>query len=120
MSDAEANSYQEAQDEPVASPEAASEDDEEHFVVTRREQERDPEAEEDFDRELAKMMSESIETRKVERRPIAEVTLPVRRSQRDGSSGVEGTPIDGASPSPRTTKFSLLSKRGNKPQVSLP
>lgn len=37
------------------------------IVVTRPEEERDPEAEAEFDRELARMMSESLDSRKFER-----------------------------------------------------
>lgn len=82
------------------------------------EDELDPEAEADFERELAKMMSESLETRKADRRPMLDIALPVKRTQRE----TPGTPqegIEGAKPiSMDTVKFSLLSKRGNRPQVS--
>jgi len=86
--------------------------------VTRQEEERDPEAEADFDRELAKLMSESADSRKYDRKPVFDVPLPMRRA-RDASMN----PEDGVSEAPipvapsNTMKFSLLSKRGNKTQT---
>lgn len=93
-------------------------DDDEAIVVTRYEDERDPEADADFDRELAKMMSESVETRKFDRRPVFDVALPMRRTNRDISSP---PPEAGEEVKPQESnivKFSLLSKKGNRPQVS--
>lgn len=98
------------EEDGLSTPNAQS-DDEEPFVVTRPEDERDPEAEAEFDRELAKMMTESMETRRIEKRPMLEIALPTRRAQQD-------TTLDGEEMhDTATTKFSLLSKRGNKPQV---
>lgn len=95
-----------------------ADDEDEHIVVTRHEDERDPEADAEFDRELAKMMAESVETRKTERRPMFDVAMPMRRAQRDTSlmvnDGDEGQPS-----ATNTIKFSLLSKKGNRPQVCL-
>lgn len=95
-----------------------SSDDEEHFVVTRPEEEElDPEAEADFDRELAKMMSESVEVRRSERRPMLDIAMPIRRApQPNGVSQDSSEALP--NPAPETVKFSLLSKRGNRPQVS--
>lgn len=100
-----------------------SDDEEEQIVVTRQEDERDPEADAEFDRELAKLMTESAESRKFERKPVFDVPLPMRRA-RDATansedSGVEVAPTPApsrADPVP-TMKFSLLSKRGNKQQT---
>ena len=95
-----------------------SDDEEEHIVVTRQEEERDPEAEADFDRELAKLMSESADSRKYDRKPVFDVPLPMRRARETTAN-----PEDGVSEAPvpvapsNTVKFSLLSKRGNKPQT---
>lgn len=85
-------------------------------MVTRPEDERDPEAEAEFDRELAKMMAESVETRKMERRPMFDVAMPMRRAQRDSSLIVNDGDEIHTGPA-NTIKFSLLSKKGNRPQV---
>lgn len=86
----------------------------EDIVVTRPADLRDPEADAEFDRELAKLMSESIETRKTERRPMFDVALPMRKAQRDSSLADSE---DGQATPPNTIKFALLSKKGNRPQV---
>ena len=87
----------------------------EDIVVTRQEEERDPEAEAEFDRELAKMMSESMETRKSERRPLLDVPLPMRKAVREASSTEDHATNGTASPS--TMAFSLMTKKGNRQQV---
>ena len=59
-------------------------------------------------------MSESVDSRKLDRKPVFDVPLPMRRA-RDAPSSEHG---DGAASSPlNTIKFSLLSKRGNKQQT---
>lgn len=87
------------------------------------EDERDPEADAEFDRELAKLMTESAESRKFERKPVFDVPLPMRRAREAAAnpedSGGEAPVIPAPSheaPVP-TMKFSLLSKRGNKQQT---
>jgi regulator of nonsense transcripts 2 len=82
--------------------------------VTRPEEELDPEFEADFDRDLAKMMTDSIDARKFERKTLFDVPLPIRKSQREATEQ-----LDEAAPVPETgvIKFALLSKRGNKQQV---
>lgn len=96
----------------------------EHFVVTREEEQRDPEADAEFDRELAKLMAESVESRKFERKPMFDVPLPMRRAQRETVVQPGGDDSDGESPAPppanggQTMKFALLSKRGNRQQVT--
>lgn len=89
------------------------------IIVTRQEEERDPEAEADFDRELAKMMSESLDSRKFERKPVFDVPLPLRRGQREiTSTGDDSGNERTATPSKAdTTAFSLMTKRGNRQQV---
>jgi regulator of nonsense transcripts 2 len=105
-------------DEDEPAKQHLSDDEEEHIVVTRQEEERDPEAEAEFDRELAKLMSESADSRKYDRKPVFDVPLPMRRA-RDAAMN----PEDGVSEAPipvapsNTMKFSLLSKRGNKTQT---
>ncbi|KAI9710646.1 MAG: hypothetical protein M1828_002133 [Chrysothrix sp. TS-e1954] len=107
-----------ADDQPTT-PNGVHSDEEEHIIVTRPEDQRDPEAEAEFDRELAKMMSESMETRKPERpRQNFDIALPMRRGQQRDAANA-GPVDDGETENvaPDTTKFSLLSKRGNKPQT---
>ncbi|KAJ9657550.1 mRNA decay protein [Coniosporium apollinis] len=96
-----------------------SDSEEEQIVVTRPEDERDPEADADFDRELAKMMAESVQDRKLERKPIFDVPLPMRRAQRDATAAADDSDRESPAPSgpPNTMKFSLLSKRGNRQQT---
>ncbi|KAF1811787.1 nonsense-mediated mRNA decay factor [Eremomyces bilateralis CBS 781.70] len=112
---------EEVREEHDESEDEDDEDEEENIVVTRPEDERDPELEADFDRELAKMMAESLDSRKADRKPVFDVPLPIRRSQqRDPSTALD----EGASEKPEVhveqstmVKFSLLSKRGNKQQT---
>ena len=101
----------------------SSSDESEHFVVTRPEEQRDPEADAEFDRELAKMMAESVESRKFERKPMFDVPLPMRRAQREIAMATTADDSDTEIPAPSVTdgpekmKFALLSKRGNRQQV---
>jgi regulator of nonsense transcripts 2 len=94
-------------------------DEEEAIVVTRDEEEFDPEAEADFEREYAKMMAESLESRKFDRKPLFDVPLPMRRKDREigtsNESAVEEPAVSIAPPG--TMAFSLLTKRGNRQQV---
>ncbi|KAI9805049.1 MAG: hypothetical protein M1825_000883 [Sarcosagium campestre] len=87
----------------------------EEIVVTRQEEERDPEADAEFDRELAKMTMESVDSRKFERKPIFDVPLPMRRVNRDqvGADEREDRPMT----PPNTMAFSLLTKKGNRQQT---
>lgn len=88
--------------------------DEEAIVVTRQEEEVDPEDEADFEREYAKMMAESLESRKFERKQLFDVPLPVRSKNREATSTEGG---EGESPPGHTMAFSLLTKKGNRQQV---
>src|SRR5437868_5277770 len=93
------------------------EDEEEaQIVVTRPEEEIDPEDEADFEREYAKMMAESLESRKAERKQQFDLPRPVRPKAKDVSSGGEAgeSATDG---SPGMMAFSLLTKKGNRQQV---
>lgn len=99
---------------------ADSDEEEEKIVVTRQEEERDPEAEAEFDRELAKMMSESLDSRKFERKPVFDVPLPMRRAREAATTADDSGNEAPTPPAPMNTmKFSLLSKRGNRQQVSI-
>ena len=91
----------------------------EDIVVTRPEEQRDPEAEAEFDRELQKMMSESLESRKFERKHLFDVPLPIRKVQRPTTAGSDESESERvASPPPTNTMaFSLMTKKGNKQQA---
>lgn len=95
-----------------------SESEEEAIVVTRKAEEVDPEEEADFEREYAKMMAESLESRKFERKSLFDAPVPVRPKAREtpASQDMEDS---GEFESPVTNKmaFSLLTKRGNRQQV---
>ncbi|KAI0898515.1 ARM repeat-containing protein [Annulohypoxylon nitens] len=98
------------------------ESEEEAIVVTRKAEEVDPEDEADFEREYAKMMAESLESRKFDRKPLFDVPLPVRPKTRDVSSAADAENVNGES-APSTMAFSLLTKKGNRQQtrtVALP
>ncbi|GAP86137.1 putative MIF4G domain-containing protein [Rosellinia necatrix] len=92
-----------------------SDSEEEAIVVTKKAEEFDPEAEAEFDREFAKMMSESLESRKFDRKPLFDVPLPLRSKARDPSTitDSEEQNLDNTS----TMAFSLLTKRGNRQQT---
>lgn len=99
-----------------------SESEEEHIVVTRPEDQRDPEADAEFDREFAKMMAESLDSRKFDRKPVFDVPLPIRKAQRDTATPADELPTEERPVTPYgpgIMKFSLLSKRGNRQQVRL-
>ncbi|KAL4905185.1 hypothetical protein BDW74DRAFT_20111 [Aspergillus multicolor] len=133
--DLEEDAIPEAEDEgeesdedvsPNAEHNDDSESEEEQIFVTRQEEERDPEAEAEFDREFEKMMAESVESRKFERKAIFDIPLPMRRAARD--TGVEmpapaptpapaPAPVRPAQPSGNTMAFSLMTKKGNKQQT---
>ncbi|KAH7314087.1 armadillo-type protein [Rhexocercosporidium sp. MPI-PUGE-AT-0058] len=101
---------------------------EESIVVTREEEEIDPEDEADFDRELAKLMAESLDSRKHERKPTFDVPLPMRRKENAPNPGLSGNESwtddsTGGNTTTNTMAFSLLTKRGNRQQtrtVALP
>ena len=65
------------------------------------------------------MMSESLDSRKFDRKPLFDVPLPMRRAPRDFTNAVEDSPSEGAA-TPRTMAFSLMTKKGNRQQVSSP
>ncbi|KAH7327895.1 armadillo-type protein [Stachybotrys elegans] len=113
-------------DESVASEEEEAEDGEddssnesefndESIVVTRQEEAVDPEDEADFEREYAKMMAESLESRKFEKKQLFDVPLPVRPKAREPTAS---EPNSSESPTPgNMMAFSLLTKRGNRQQT---
>ncbi|KAI0597033.1 armadillo-type protein [Biscogniauxia sp. FL1348] len=99
-----------------------SDSEEEAIVVTRKAEEIDPEAEAEFEREYAKMMAESLESRKFDRKTLFDVPLPVRSKTRDISTAADSEDKDSEG-APNTMAFSLLTKKGNRQQtrtVALP
>lgn len=97
---------------------------EESIVVTREEEEVDPEDEADFDRELAKLMAESLDSRKHERKPTFDVPLPMRRKENAPNPGIPGNESwteesTSGNANTGTMAFSLLTKRGNRQQVGI-
>lgn len=114
----------EGDDVQADSEDASTEEEEEdeQIVVTRPEDERDPEVDAEFDRELASIMAESVnENRKTDRKPMFDVALPMRRQANPKDAAAEDNKdIAAVAPAPfnpETVQFSLLSKRGNKPQT---
>ena len=63
------------------------------------------------------MMSESLDSRKFERKPVFDVPLPMRRTQRDATVAGDESPPESSSTPPTTMAFSLMTKKGNKQQV---
>ncbi|KAJ5263615.1 hypothetical protein N7478_011220 [Penicillium angulare] len=121
----EIDDEQESSDEAEASGPNAEMNDESDFedeqiVVTRQEEERDPEVEADFDREFEKMMAESMDSRRFERKAIFDIPLPMKRPARDianehSSDFAESVPEEPVAP--KTMAFSLMTKKGNKQQT---
>jgi len=113
---AQANSFRVLQ-EHEQNPPYSSDEFEAEIVVTRQEEEIDPEDEADFEREYAKMMAESLDSRKSERKQQFDLPLPLRPKAREPTAGGEVV-AEGASESPGSTMaFSLLTKKGNRQQV---
>ena len=104
----------------LPSPPPGTDSEEESIVVTRQKEAVDPEDEADFEREYAKMMAESLESRKHERKSTFDVPLPMRRKDRDATTTGELWADESAPAAPSgTMAFSLLTKRGNRQQVSV-
>lgn len=90
----------------------------EDLVVQRQEPTVDPEDEAEFEREYAKMMAESIESRKFERKQLFDVPLPVRAKPREASStAAEASEENAPAPPANKMAFALLTKKGNRQQV---
>ena len=62
------------------------------------------------------MVSESVESRKFERKTMFDVPLPMRRANLREPAQVEETKEPSPTPS-STMPFSLMTKRGNRQQV---
>ncbi|KAK9243823.1 armadillo-type protein [Lipomyces tetrasporus] len=116
-----------------SSGESSNDDDDEEEEDDEDEEEEDrgrgrshPVEDEEFDREFSKMLAESLESRKSERRSAFDVPLPVMRSaqQQQQYSVVDMTGKNSEEPEnrrePNLTKnvqFRLLTKRGNRQQI---
>ncbi|KAK1729077.1 MIF4G domain-containing protein [Colletotrichum acutatum] len=112
----ESGSDEDAEDNDVDMSHADSDSEDEAIVVTRQQEQVDPEAEAEFEREYAKMMAESLESRKFERKPLFDVPLPVRGKSKDPATAAD--PGDTGVPTPSSTMaFSLLTKKGNRQQT---
>ncbi|KAI9851881.1 MAG: hypothetical protein M1838_002452 [Thelocarpon superellum] len=113
------SSGEEAENPPADEPAPDDEEsEEESIVVTRQREERDPEADADFDREFAKMLADSLDSRKLDRKQMFDVPLPMRRHHRDPSTTTaEDAGESGATEVSETMAFSLLTKRGNRQQT---
>ncbi|EXJ83252.1 hypothetical protein A1O1_06871 [Capronia coronata CBS 617.96] len=95
-------------------------DEEEQIVVLRQEEQVDPEVEAEFDRAFEKMMAESLDSRKFERKAQFDVPLPIRKIQRAPTETVDEEAPAEVRPEPNTMAFSLMTKRGNRQQASSP
>jgi regulator of nonsense transcripts 2 len=95
-----------------------SDSEEEAIIVTREEEKIDPEDEADFEREYAKMMAESLESRKHERKATFDVPLPMLRKNPNAGEPFADENANGNATPPGTMAFSLLTKRGNRQQVN--
>ncbi|THC90081.1 hypothetical protein EYZ11_010460 [Aspergillus tanneri] len=100
---------------PNAEQDGDSESEDEQIFVTRQEEERDPQAEAEFDREFEKMMAESMDSRRFERKGVVDIPLPMKRSAREPTTPENAA--GGSQVPPRTMAFSLMTKKGNKQQT---
>lgn len=93
----------------------SSSDEDEHLVVKRADIAKDPAEEMEFDRELAQLMSSSVEQRKFERRPVFDMPLPIKKKVISSGSGSDSD--SGRGTPPNTVAFSLMTKKGNRQQT---
>ncbi|KAJ5482486.1 Nonsense-mediated mRNA decay factor (Upf2) [Penicillium sp. IBT 31633x] len=102
---------------PEANDESDSESEDEQIVVTRQEEERDPVTEAEFDREFEKMMAESMDSRRFERKTVFDIPLPMKRPRENMPSDSSPEPVPAQPVAPKTMAFSLMTKKGNKQQT---
>ncbi|KAL5614330.1 uncharacterized protein BROUX77_000167 [Berkeleyomyces rouxiae] len=130
----EDSSDEEDDDEDDSSDLGISSEDE-AFVVNQPRAEEDPEDDDEFDREYAKLMAESLESRKHDRKLAFDVPLPIRPRGGENAStnGTNNTGTTSTSNNPfpsmpnnqpaNTTdpgakvSFALLTKKGNRQQT---
>lgn len=98
-----------------------SDSEEEDIVVTRQQEQVDPEEAADFEREFSRVMAESLESRKFERKPQFDVPVPVMAKNRSHTPKHDEAPKEvaevDADAGPGTMAFSLLTKKGKSQQV---
>lgn len=94
-----------------------SDSEEEDIVVTRQQEQVDPEEAADFEREFSRMMAESLESRKFERKPQFDVPVPVMAKNRSQTPKHDEPPKQAADAGPGKMAFSLLTKKGKAQQV---
>lgn len=66
------------------------------------------------------MMSESLDSRKFDRRPMFDVPLPMRRAPREIITAADDSGNEGGTATPpnaNTMAFSLMTKKGNRQQA---
>jgi regulator of nonsense transcripts 2 len=88
------------------------------LIKDAKEKEYDQEEEDAFNREFAKMLADTTDARKVDRKtapPVFDTAVPLIRRQQQQQAQQDTTP---AEPKTSHMQFSLLSKKGNKQQVS--
>ncbi|KAK9370483.1 armadillo-type protein [Lipomyces kononenkoae] len=109
-----------------SSEESTDDDDEEEEDEEYEHRGRGPSntvEDEEFDREFSKMLAESLESRKFERRSAFDVPLPVMRSAQPQQHysvvdmTAEQTEIMREPSPPRNVQFRVLTKRGNRQQI---
>lgn len=102
---------------PEANDDSDSESEDEQIVVTRQEEERDPATEAEFDREFEKMMAESMDSRRFERKTVFDIPLPMKRLRENMPNDSSPEPVPAEPVAPKTMAFSLMTKKGNKQQT---
>ena len=83
-----------------------------------KEEEYDQEEEDAFNREFAKMLADTTDARKVDRKtapPVFDTAVPLIRRQQQQQAQQDAFPSEAKA---NHMQFSLLSKKGNKQQVS--
>lgn len=71
----------------------------------------------EFDQAFERMMAESLDSRKFERKALFDVPLPIRKAQRATAESTEEGAGSGTETPPDTMAFSLMTKKGNRQQV---
>ncbi|KKF95464.1 Regulator of nonsense transcripts 2 [Ceratocystis platani] len=137
--DDEDDSSDEEDDDDDDSSDMGMSSEDETFVVNQPEPEEDPEEDDEFDREYAKLMAESLESRKHDRKLVFDVPLPIRpRGEAGIASGTGSNDYRSSTTSDNGSStfangdanhiksstapgskmaFSLLTKKGNRQQT---
>lgn len=86
--------------------------------MMREQEQLDPEVEAEFDQAFERMMAESLDSRKFERKAQFDVPLPIRKVQRMPVDLADDEAGSGVESPANTMAFSLMTKKGNRQQVS--